>query len=84
MQWKSERPLILLGFVAAVAILAFTGWESYVNMKRVAEAMALQKHTYEVSTTLDEVLVRIVDAETGQRGNRHGYGRRGNVHECRR
>ena len=68
MQWKMERPLILLGFIAAVAILAFAGWQSYRNMTRAAEAMALQKHTYEVSKTLDETLVRLVDAETGQRG----------------
>jgi two-component system sensor histidine kinase EvgS len=68
MQWKMERYLIPLGFVAAVAIFAFAGWESYQNMTRAAEAMALQKHTYEVSKTLDETLVRLVDAETGQRG----------------
>jgi PAS domain S-box-containing protein len=37
-------------------------------MTRAAEAMALQKHTYEVSKTLDEMMVRLVDAETGQRG----------------
>jgi PAS domain S-box-containing protein len=63
-----DRYLIPLGFVAAVAIFAFTGWESYRNMTRAAEAMALQKHTYEVSKTLDEMMVRLVDAETGQRG----------------
>lgn len=68
MQWKMERYLIPLGFVAAVAIFAFSGWESYRNMTRVADAMALQKHSYEVSTTLDETMVRLVDAETGQRG----------------
>ena len=68
MQWKMERYLIPLGFVAAVAIFAFAGWESYRNMTRAAEAMALQKHTYEVSKTLDETIVRLVDAETGQRG----------------
>jgi PAS domain S-box-containing protein len=68
MRWKMDRYLIPLGFVAAVAIFAFTGWESYRNMTRAAEAMALQKHTYEVSKTLDEMMVRLVDAETGQRG----------------
>jgi two-component system sensor histidine kinase EvgS len=68
MQWKMERYSIPLGFVAAVAIFAFAGWESYQNMTRAGEAMALQKHTYEVSKTLDETLVRLVDAETGQRG----------------
>lgn len=68
MRWKMDRYLIPLGFIAAVAIFAFTGWESYRNMTRAAEAMALQKHTYEVSKTLDEMMVRLVDAETGQRG----------------
>ncbi len=68
MHWKMERYLIPFGFVAAVAIFAFAGWESYRNMTRAAEAMALQKHTYEVSKTLDETMVLLVDAETGQRG----------------
>jgi len=68
MQWKMETHLIPLGFVAAVAIFAFSGWKSYQNMTRAAEAVALQKHTYEVSKSLDETLLRLVDAETGQRG----------------
>lgn len=68
MRWKMERHLVVWGFVLAVGILGFAGWESYGNTSRLAEATEWQKHTYQVLNTLDETLARLVDAETGQRG----------------
>ena len=68
MQWKIERHLILWGFIAAAVILLFSGWKSYQNTTRFAEAAGWQKHTYEVLRTLDGIVARVVDAETGQRG----------------
>jgi len=68
MRWKMERHVILWGFVGALAILAFAGWESHRDTVRVAEAASARKHSYEVQRTLDETAARLVDAETGQRG----------------
>jgi PAS domain S-box-containing protein len=68
MQSKMERHLILWGFVAAAAILVLSGWASYRNTARFAEAAEWRKHTYEVLRTIDETVARLVDAETGQRG----------------
>ena len=63
-----ERHLILWGFVAALAILAFAGWESHRDTVRVAEAASARKQSYEVQRMIDETSARLVDAETGQRG----------------
>ena len=63
-----ERHLILWGFVGALAILAFAGWESHRDTVRVAEAASARKQSYEVQRTIDETAARLVDAETGQRG----------------
>ena len=68
MQWKTGRRFVVLGFVLAVAILIFAGWESYRNTARFAAAAEWQKHTYEVLSTLDETVARLVDAETAERG----------------
>ena len=68
MQWKMERHLILGGFVAAVAILAFAGWESRRDTVRVAEATSAGKQSYQVQRMIDATAARLVDAETGQRG----------------
>jgi PAS domain S-box-containing protein len=68
MHWKMERHLILWGFVAALATLAFAGWESHRDTVRVAEAASARKQSYEVQRMIDETATRLVDAETGQRG----------------
>jgi PAS domain S-box-containing protein len=68
MQWQLERRLILAGFLAAAIILVFVGWESHRDTVRVDEAADARKYSYEAQLTLDEVLARLVDAETGQRG----------------
>jgi PAS domain S-box-containing protein len=68
MRLKMERHVILWGFVAALAILAFAGWESHRDTVRVAEAAIARRHSYEVQRMIDETAARLVDAETGQRG----------------
>jgi CHASE3 domain sensor protein len=68
MQWQLERGLILAGFIASAVILSLVGWESYRDTVRVAEAAAARKHSFEVQPMLDETAIRLVDAETGQRG----------------
>ncbi|MGA8145860.1 MAG: PAS domain S-box protein [Candidatus Acidiferrales bacterium] len=68
MYGKIDRRLIGSGFVAAALILVFAGWESYRGTRRSSEAFEQQAHTYQVLQTLDALVARLVDAETGQRG----------------
>jgi len=68
MKWKMERRLVFWGFLVAAGILVFVGWESYWYTVRVDEAADARRHSYEGQLTLDEVVARLVDAETGQRG----------------
>src|SRR5438477_2217834 len=66
--WMQESRLILAGFIAAAAIMAFVGWESYRDTTRVAVAAAARKHSFEVRGLLGDTTARLVNAETGQRG----------------
>src|SRR6266849_742723 len=68
LKWKMERRLVSWGFVVAAAILVFVGWQSYRCTIRVDEAADARKFSYKAQLTLDEVVARLVDAETGQRG----------------
>src|SRR6267378_3833942 len=68
LKWKMERRLVLWGFVVAAAILVFVGLDSYLHTVRVDEAADARKRSYEAELKLDEVVARLVDAETGQRG----------------
>ena len=68
MRWKLESHLVLWGFVLAAGILVFAGWESYRSMVKVSTAADERKNSYEVLATLDELVARIVDAETAERG----------------
>jgi methyl-accepting chemotaxis protein len=68
MRWQSEKRLVLAGFVAAALILVFVGWECHRDTVRVAEAAEARKSSYEVREMLDKTMLRLVDAETGQRG----------------
>jgi len=65
---KMGRRLIGWGFVTALIILVFCGWDSYRNTMRFAQAAERQKHTDDVLRALDGTVARLVDAETGQRG----------------
>jgi PAS domain S-box-containing protein len=68
MRWQSEKRLVLAGFVGAALILVFVGWECHRDTVRVAEAAEARKSSYEVRGMLDKTMLRLVDAETGQRG----------------
>src|ERR1700722_3610401 len=68
MKWKMERRLIYWGSLVAAGILMFVGWESYRYTVRVEEVANAGKQSYEAQLTLDAVIARLVDAETGQRG----------------
>src|SRR6266446_6614798 len=68
MKWKMERRLVFWGFLVAAEILVFVGWESYRYTVRVDGAADARKQSYEAQLTLDDVVARLVDAETGQRG----------------
>jgi PAS domain S-box-containing protein len=65
---KLEKRGIFWGFVAAAAILALVGWESYRYTVRVEAATEARRHSFEAQLALDELAARLVDAETGQRG----------------
>ena len=60
--------MIPWGFVAALGIVAFAGWESHRDTVRVAEAASARRQSYEVQRMIDQTVARLVDAETGQRG----------------
>lgn len=66
--WPRERRFIVVGFVAAAAIMLLVGGESYRDTIRVADADALRKHSIEIQAILADTAARLVDAETGQRG----------------
>ena len=68
MRWRLEARLILAGFITATAILLFVGWRTYHQTIRVDEASDARKQSYEAELALDELVARLVDAETGQRG----------------
>ncbi len=65
---KIERHLIGWGFIIAVIVLLFGGWESYRNTMRFDEAAERQRHSDDVLRAIDGTLTLLVDAETGQRG----------------
>lgn len=65
---KFEQHLVRWGFVVAVLILAFSGWQSYQSTMQFAQAAERQKHTDDVLGALASTIARLVDAETGQRG----------------
>jgi len=68
MRRQLEKRTILAGSVAAALLLMFVGWETYQQTIRVNEAADARQQSYQVQLTLDQVAVRLVDAETGQRG----------------
>ena len=59
---------LLLGFGAALAILVTIAGISYFTLADLQSAETEERHTYQGINTLDELLLQLVDAETGQRG----------------
>ncbi len=56
------------GFTLALVVLIVIGWVSYSSTTRLIENADLVTHTYQVLGSLDDVLSKLKDAETGQRG----------------
>ncbi|MBS1795001.1 MAG: CHASE3 domain-containing protein [Acidobacteria bacterium] len=59
---------IPLGFVIAIFLLAITIFFAFRSMNATNEALRWEKHTQEVLLQLDEMLLLMVNAETGARG----------------
>ncbi len=59
---------ILSGYLFAIAIFSIVGAISYRANEDLVNANAWVTHTYQVRNALTEILVAMVNAETGQRG----------------
>lgn len=56
------------GYAAAVLFLAVIGGIAYWNTAQLQALRQMVAHTYEVIGAIDDIKLRFVDAETGQRG----------------
>lgn len=56
------------GFGLAIAVLAVNAWMSHHNTRQLVDDQAWVNHTRRALGALDDVLVAMTDAETGQRG----------------
>jgi signal transduction histidine kinase/ActR/RegA family two-component response regulator len=63
-----QRQRLLLGFGAALAILAAIAATSYHVLAESQRAEAEERHTHDVIATLERLLSQLVEAETAQRG----------------
>jgi methyl-accepting chemotaxis protein len=59
---------VAAGFVVSTLIMITVAMVGFLNADRLIENDRLVAHTHEVIGTLEDLLARIVDAETGQRG----------------
>jgi methyl-accepting chemotaxis protein len=59
---------LVAGFGLSTITLAVIAAFSYLNIDRALENENLVKHTYQVRTALADLLVDLIDAETGMRG----------------
>ena len=55
-------------FYIAIVVLLISGGLALRRCVRFSEATHRVEHTYQVLTTIDELLAGLLDAETGQRG----------------
>ena len=58
---------IPLGFVIAIFLLAVILFFAFQSMNSINETLSLEKHTQTVLLQLDEMLILMVNAETGAR-----------------
>ncbi len=59
---------LLIGFSASMIILAISSAASVFSILSLLKSSDMVDHTNEVISTFDDILARVVDAETGQRG----------------
>lgn len=62
---ERKLPIILL---IVLVMMAATGYFSYQNTQNLKEAVKSEKHTQVVLIKLDEVMIAMLDIETGMRG----------------
>lgn len=67
MRWSTEIKT-LVGFAAALLLIALVGWVAYLNASNYIETNALVVHTHEVLQEVEDVFSTSLDAETSQRG----------------
>ena len=65
---KSNIKIPDLIFIILLTILTMISFMSYVRIRELNAASDLVNHTNQVNIKLNEVLVNVVNAETGQRG----------------
>ncbi|GEP95743.1 response regulator [Chitinophaga cymbidii] len=59
---------LIIGFGFSLLLLIFSAVASYISIRNLVESARLVDHTNDVLRRLDGVLLRLKDAETGQRG----------------
>ena len=67
MKW-SLRQKINLGIGAALVIVFIVDVISYLKLTRLIDAVDSVTHTYQILDKLDDILLQLQNAETGQRG----------------
>jgi CheY-like chemotaxis protein len=64
----TRKSVFTIAFAIALAIFAYIGWLSYLNMTAMKQSIGLENQTYVVIHQFDTLLSAVADAETGQRG----------------
>jgi len=64
----SVRTKLVLGFGIALLLLVVLGGVAYVNTNALLEVRSAARHTIEVQLQIEQLQIRLLDAETGQRG----------------
>ena len=57
-----------LSFIAIVLIFLIINLISLINLRTLAKQIDIEEHTFEVLFGLEQTLISLIDAETGQRG----------------
>jgi signal transduction histidine kinase/CHASE3 domain sensor protein len=65
--WPAERK-VQAGFVLAFICLALVGIAAYLSIQSLRANTGWVDHTHQVLTELDQLLSRVIDAETAERG----------------
>ena len=59
---------LIIGFGTGALTLFVIAFISYLSIQRSAESEAWVRHTYDVRAKIEQILIGLVDAETGMRG----------------
>ena len=60
--------MIQIGFVGVISLMIINGAASFMVTNKLVQSTSWVTHTYEVQAKLANIVSRLVDAETGQRG----------------